>query len=300
MAKSCVAMPGAFNGIVARAVADVGFEACYVSGAAVSACAGVPDVGLLSLEHFCRVIREVADSSGLPVLSDADVGFGESEMVIRSVHDYSRAGAAGFHIEDQVFPKRCGHLEGKRLVGVEHMQEKVAAAARARDAIDGGKGRRGGFTVCARTDARSVEGIDAAISRARAYVDAGADMIFPEGLHSEDEFARVAEAVLAHDAPSPVHEGRRAPFLLANMTEFGKTPIIPLDRFARMGYTCVIFPVTTLRIAMGAVAEALRALRRDGHVESALDRMQTRNDLYGLLRYTPGEEWVFPSPPKKG
>ncbi len=278
-------MPGAFNGLVGRAVARAGFDATYISGAAVSASAGVPDVGVLSLEHFARVIEEVARSSGLPVLADADTGFGEEEMVVRTVHEYARAGGAGFHIEDQVFPKRCGHLDGKRLLSVEHMQEKVAAAAAARDALGGT------FVVCARTDARGVDGLDETISRARAYAQAGADMIFPEGLAAESEFGAVADAL--RDAPGPAPKG--GPFLLANMTEFGKTPIIPLPRFAAMGYHAVIFPVSTLRIAMRAIDDALVALRNDGHVNSVIDKMQTRTDLYALLGYTPGQAWRFPA-----
>jgi methylisocitrate lyase len=283
MASRCVALPGAFNGICARAVARAGFEGCYISGAAVSACAGVPDVGLLGLEHFCRVIREVWDASRLPIIADADTGFGESEMASRTVWDYARAGAAGLHIEDQVFPKRCGHLDGKKLVPVDHMVEKVSACARASKA-----GTGGAFIVCARTDARGVEGFDRAVERAKSYVDAGADMIFPEGLESEAEFGRFAEAMRA--------SGGKTPFLLANMTEFGKTPMIPLARFGELGYSCVIFPVTTLRVAMGAVARALAALRRDGRAQSFLGEMQTRQDLYSLLGYTPGKEWDFPSP----
>ncbi len=285
MSRGCVAIPGAFNGLVGRAVASAGFDAAYISGAAVSAASGVPDVGVLSLEHFARVIEEVARSSGLPVLADADTGFGEEEMVVRTVHEYARAGGAGFHIEDQVFPKRCGHLEGKRLVSVEHMREKVAAAAGARDALGGT------FVVCARTDARGVEGMDETISRARAYAEAGADMIFPEGLASEGEFETVSRAL--RDAPGKAAGG--GPYLLANMTEFGKTPIIPLARFAELGYHAVIFPVSTLRIAMRAVEEALAALKRDGDVSGVLDRMQTRADLYSLLAYTPGQAWRFPS-----
>jgi len=289
MASRCAALPGAFSGLCARAVADAAFEACYISGAAVSASAGVPDIGLLGLEHFCRVIREAWDSSRLPIIADADVGFGEGEMAARAVWDYSRAGAAGLHIEDQVFPKRCGHLDGKALVPVDHMLEKIASAARAVNACSSGQ-----FILCARTDARGVEGFDSAVARAKAYVDAGASMIFPEGLHTEDEFARFADALRQHPAPAARPAG--GPFLLANMTEFGKTPIIPLSKFEKMGYSCVIFPVTTLRVAMGAVTRALAALRRDGHVESFLDQMQTRKDLYALLGYTPGVEWEFPNP----
>jgi len=284
MDAGCVATPGAFNGLVARAVADAGFDACYVSGGAISAASGAPDIGLLGLDRFCAIIRQVADSSGLPVLSDADTGFGEGEMTARAVWDYSNAGAAGFHIEDQVFPKRCGHLEGKTLVPIEHFQEKVAMAAQARDDCSGGA-----FLVCARTDARGVEGLDRAVERAKAYVDAGADMLFPEGLASEEEFGAFADAVRGHG-------GGRGPYLLANMTEFGKTPMLPLSRFADLGYHCVIYPVTTLRLAMRAVTEALRTLHEEGSAASLLDRMQTRKELYALLRYTPGEAWAFPSP----
>ncbi len=279
MDSHCVGLPGAFSGLVSRAVAQAGFQGCYVSGGAVSASLGLPDVGLLSLSEFCLVIRQVARASGLPVLADADTGFGEGEMVTRTLWEYHLAGAAGLHIEDQVFPKRCGHLDGKALVPVDHMQEKVARAAAARDAT------RSGFIVCARTDARGVEGLDAAIGRARAYLDAGADMIFPEGLASESEFARVADALKAHN-PSA--------YLLANMTEFGKTPIIPLRRFEEMGYSCVIWPVSTLRSAMGEVTRLLDNLVRDGTVEASLSAMQDRKALYALLGYEPGVEWVFP------
>ncbi len=285
MDDHCVGLPGAFNGLVARAVAQAGFEGCYVSGAAVSAARGVPDVGMVSLNEFSDVIRQVADGSGLPVIADADTGFGESEMVIRTVWYYHRAGAAGLHIEDQVFPKRCGHLDGKALVPVEHMVEKVRAAAKARDACSGGA-----FIVCARTDARGVEGMDAAIMRARAYIEAGADLIFPEGLASEEEFARFAQEVgVRTRAQGP---GPRA-YLLANMTEVGKTPIIPLRRFGEMGYSCVIWPVTTLRAAMGEVTRILSDLKRDGDVSSFVGRVQDRKGLYGLLGYEPGKEWEF-------
>jgi len=294
MGRGCVAMPGAFNALCARAIARAGFDACYVSGAATSVSAGVPDVGLLTLEHFCRVIREVADGSGLPVLADADTGFGEAEMVRRTVIEYARAGAAGLHLEDQGFPKRCGHLDGKELVPVDHMVEKVEWAARAARGISTTAGpqsnksgqARSGFVICARTDARGVEGFDAAVARAKAYVEAGADMIFPEGLTSEDEFARFASS-LRGSVPSCL--------LLANMTEFGKTPLIPLSKFAAMGYSCVIYPVSLLRVAMGAVTRALDQLKREGTVAGFVDQMQTRKELYELVGYEPGRAWEFPS-----
>ncbi|RMH26278.1 MAG: methylisocitrate lyase [Planctomycetota bacterium] len=290
MREGVVAAPGAFNGLVARAVARAGFDAAYVSGAAVSASAGVPDIGLVTLDGFCSIIRQVSAASGLPVLADADTGFGEVEMVARTVHAYTDAGAAGLHIEDQVFPKRCGHLEGKRLIAIDHFQEKVAAGARARDAIAARTGDRP--VICARTDARGVEGMPAAIERATAYVEAGADMIFPEGLTSEAEFAEFSAAMAGLAGESR----RGGPYLLANMTEFGKTPTIPLARFGELGYDLVIFPVTTLRIAMRAVEDALLELARDGSAEGLLPRMQTRAELYDLLGYTPGEAWTYPGP----
>jgi len=284
MDAGCVAMPGAFNGLCARAVAKAGFDACYVSGAATSVCAGVPDVGLLTLEHFCRTIREVSDGSGLPVLADADTGFGEEEMTRRTVIEYWRAGAAGLHIEDQVFPKRCGHLDGKELISLERACSKIEWAAAAAHACSGDE-----MVVCARTDARGVSGMEEAVARARAYVEAGAHMIFPEGLGSEQEFAEFATALGAG-------KGRAGtPYLLANMTEFGKTPLIPLKRFSEMGYSCVIYPVSMLRAAMGAVTRALEQLKRDGTVEGFLPGMQSRQELYGLIGYAPGEAWEFPA-----
>jgi methylisocitrate lyase len=282
MSQRCVGLPGAFNGLVAKAVRQAGFEGCYVSGAAVSASMGVPDVGMVSLTEFCFIIEQVCRASGLPTIADADTGFGESEMVMRTVHEYNRAGAAGLHIEDQVFPKRCGHLDGKSLVPVDHMVEKIAAAAKARDACS-----NGAFIICARTDASGVEGFPAAIERAKAYIDAGADMIFPEGLKSEAEFIEMAKAVKEHVAGA---------FLLANMTEFGKTPIIPLSRFEAMGYSCVIWPVTTFRASMGEVCRILADLKRDGDVNAFVGRVQQRKDLYALLGYEPGKEWEFPGP----
>lgn len=284
-------MPGSFNGLCARAVAQAGFQATYISGAATSVCAGVPDVGVLSLEHFCRVIREVYDGSGLPLIADADTGFGEAEMVRRTVIDYARAGAAGLHLEDQQFPKRCGHLDGKALVPTDHMVEKVQWAAKAAKEV-GGASPVDAPVICARTDARGVEGFDAAVDRARAYVQAGADMIFPEGLATEEEFARFAAALNPPGAGSSANH-RRA-YLLANMTEFGKTPIIPLARFQQMGYSCVIFPVSLLRVAMGAVQQALVQLKAEGSVQPFLDKMQTRQQLYSAIGYTPGTPWEFP------
>lgn len=281
-ARQCLMMPGSFNALCGLAVRQAGFQATYVSGAATSVCAGVPDVGILTLDHFVSLIREIVDASGLPLIADADTGFGESEMVRRTVIEYARAGAAGLHLEDQVFPKRCGHLDGKKLVPLDHAVEKVAAAAAAAKQADG-------FVICARTDARGVEGFDAAVSRAAAYLAAGADMIFPEGLTSEAEFANFATSLRAAAGP-----GRKY-HLLANMTEFGKTPIISASRFGELGYSCVIFPVSLLRTAMGAITRALEQLKHDGSVSGFIGQMQTREQLYQLIGYTPGVEWNFPA-----
>ena len=272
MSAGTVACPGAFTALVARAVAQTGFKAVYVSGGATANTAGVPDVGLLTLNEVCRTVREVADASNLPVIADADTGYGEAEMAARTVVEYERNGAAGLHLEDQVFPKRCGHLDGKTLVETSHMVEKVEAAVAAKHDPD--------FIICARTDARSVDGLEAAIERGRAYRDAGADMIFPEGLGSIEEFSSFAEG-----CPG---------LLLANMTEFGKTPMLHIDRFAEIGYDLVIYPVTMQRIAMNAVTSALTRLRDEGGAEGLLDDMQTRQELYDLLGYVPGAPWPFP------
>jgi methylisocitrate lyase len=233
--------------------------------------AGYPDIGLITLTEMCRTIREIATASGVPVIADADTGYGEAECVVRTVVEYERAGAAAMHMEDQVFPKRCGHLGGKTLVDADWMVEKVEAACAHR--VDPA------FVVIARTDARSVTGMDDAIARANRYRAAGADVIFPEGLESEDEFAAFA-------AGSPG-------LLLANMTEFGKTPYIPAERFGELGYRLVIYPLSMMRLAMGHVERGLQVLRETGTVESLLDEMQSRKDLYALLDYEPGRQWNF-------
>ena len=279
MRAGTIAAPGAFNALCGLAIAQAGFRACYVSGAATSVTAGVPDVGLLTLQDFCRTIREIHQATGLPVLADADTGFGEAEMVRKSVIEYALAGAAGLHLEDQQFPKRCGHLDGKALVPPDHMAEKIQWASKAARAIGDGS-----FIICARTDARGVEGIDAAIKRASLYVESGADMIFPEGLANADEFAAFAKAMRTN------FPGRTV-YMLANMTEFGKTPIIPEGTFAAMGYHFVIYPVSMLRVAMGAVTKALAQLKAEGSVQSMLPHMQTRQELYSLIGYTPGTPW---------
>jgi len=278
MERDTVMCPGAFNALVARAVVRAGFRACYISGGATANSAGYPDIGLITLTEMCRSIREIAQASGIPTVVDADTGYGDGpEMVIRTTIEYERHGAAAMHLEDQVFPKRCGHLEGKALVPASDMAEKVHAACATRISPD--------FVIIARTDARSVEGLDAAIARANLYREAGADMIFPEGLQSDEEFVTFAKG-------SPG-------LLLANMTEFGKTPMIHVTRFAAIGYRLVIYPLSMQRLAMGAIMRGLRALKEEGGADSLLDSMQTRAELYNLLHYDPGEDWAFPSPERR-
>jgi methylisocitrate lyase len=288
MAKECVALPGAFNGLVGRLAAEHGFKGGYISGAAVTASLGLPDIGVATLDQFSSRIKEVATVSNLPLIADADTGFGEAEMVRKTVEEYYFAGAAGLHIEDQVFPKRCGHLDGKTLVEDQVFCEKVERAAEASARCSGGE-----FIICARTDAAGVptEGFERAVERATAYVKAGADMIFPEGLHSKEDFEKMAKAMKALPGPAP----GGGPFMLANMTEFGKTPYLTLDEFASLGYHCVIYPVSTLRSAMMGVNECLAMLKEKGSVEGHLSRMYSRKELYTTLGYTPGAEWSYPS-----
>lgn len=257
-------IPGVFNAAVALLAERAGFPALYVSGAGTAnGVAGFPDVGLLSLEEVVRHARYSAQAVSVPVIADADTGFGEPLSVMRTVREFEAAGIAGIHLEDQENPKRCGHLEGKRLVPVAEMVRKVTAAVNARRDPD--------FVLIARTDARAVEGLEGAIERGRRYVDSGADVIFPEGLQSREEFGRFAEAI---SVP-----------LLANVTEFGKTPLLPLSEWEALGYRLVLFPMTAFRVAMRAVEEAFRELRETGTQAGFVDRMQTRAELYELVRY---------------
>ena len=271
--RGTVMVPGAFNALVARAVAQAGFEACYISGGATANVCGYPDIGLVTLTEMARTIREISDACKLPVIADADTGYGEVECCVRTVVEYERAGAAALHVEDQIFPKRCGHLDGKALISAAAMVDKVRAMANYRVNPD--------FVIIARTDAVHVTGFGDAVTRANLYREAGADMIFPEGLQTEKEFAEFAKA-----SPGP---------LLANMTEFGKTADISAERFQELGYQVVIYPLSMMRLAMGEVTRGLTALKRDGSVREILPRMQTRKELYELLGYTPGDQWNYPN-----
>jgi len=263
-----IMIPGVFNALAAKQAEGLGFPAVYLSGGALSAgWAGLPDVGLLTLTEFADQAAVLARATGLPLLCDADTGFGGPINVERTVRLFEQAGAAGIHLEDQVLPKRCGHLTGKTLIAADAMAAKVRAAVAARRDPD--------FVIVARTDARSVEGLDAAVDRARAYLDAGADMIFPEALESAEEFARFAAAV-----PAP---------LLANLTEFGRGPLLDFADLAALGYRAVLYPLTAFRAAMHAAGRALAELRDCGTQRGLLDRMQTRAELYDLLGYTAWE-----------
>ncbi|GAB0105960.1 methylisocitrate lyase [Nocardia sp. JMUB6875] len=255
--------PGAMNPLVAKLIQEIGFEGVYVSGAVVSAELGLPDIGLTTLTEVAERGRQIARVTDLPVFIDADTGFGEPLNAARTVRLLEEAGLAGCHLEDQVNPKRCGHLDGKSLVPVEDMVRRLRAAVGARRDPD--------FVICARTDARGVEGLDAAIDRAKAYVDAGADLIFTEALETAAEFAKFRAAV---DVP-----------LLANMTEIGKSELLSAGQLESLGYNAVIYPVTTLRLAMHAIETGLREIDRTGTQSELLDRMQTRSRLYDLLDY---------------
>lgn len=255
--------PGAFNPLCAQLIERKGFPGVYISGAVLSADLCLPDIGIATLSEFADRGRQIGRATDLPTIIDIDTGFGEPMSAARTVRLMEEAGISGCHIEDQRMPKRCGHLDGKDLVGVEEMVQKIGASAGAR--LDKS------FCLIARSDARAVEGLDKAIDRMKAYVDAGADMIFPEALADEKEFEAVRSAI-------------KVP-LLANMTEFGKSRLLNRKELETLGYNLVIYPVTTLRLAMGEVDRGLEVLLRDGDQTGILDRMQHRKDLYDLLRY---------------
>jgi len=266
--RETTAVIGAFSPLTALLIEEAGFKAIYLSGAALSAALGLPDLGLLTLSEVASAAKQLADVTSLPLIVDADTGFGEVLNVMRAVRELEAAGASGIQLEDQVLPKKCGHLPGKRLVSAEDMIAKIEAAVEAR--------RDRNFLIIARTDARGVEGFEEAVRRGRLYYEAGADVIFPEALTSREEFRRYTEEV---DAP-----------LLANMTEFGKTPIIGFEEFRELGYTFVLYPVTLLRVAMGAVEKALRVLKSEKSQEILLSEMMTRKRLYELINYQRYEE----------
>jgi methylisocitrate lyase len=264
VAQGTIQVPGAPNALLARLIERQGFPAAYLSGAAVSAgVLALPDIGLMTLTELVQQTRYAANSVAIPLIVDADTGFGKALNIERTVSELECAGAAAIQLEDQQLPKRCGHLSGKTLVEADAMSAKIRAAVAAREVDE--------LVIIARTDARGVTGLDDAIERAKEYVGAGADWIFPEALADRDEFARFAEAV---NVP-----------LVANMTEFGKSPLLGIDELTALGYAAVLYPVTLLRVAMQAAQSALVTIASEGTQTSLLDAMQTRDELYQLLKY---------------
>ena len=260
MAKpGIIEMPGAHNGMTAIQAKNAGFEALYLSGAAMTAQMGLPDLGIITVDEVAFFIRQLNRASGLPVLVDGDTGYGEALNVMHMVRTFEDAGAAAVQIEDQLLPKKCGHLNDKKLAAAADMAAKVAAARAARRHM----------LIIARTDAAASEGFEGAVGRAKMFLEAGADVIFPEALTDVEMFKAFAEAV---DAP-----------LLANMTEFGRTPYLTASEFAEMGYKFVIWPVSTLRVANKAQQELLEAIKRDGGTHKMLDKMQTRKELHATI-----------------
>lgn len=255
-------LPGTHNGQAALQAKAAGFDGVYLSGAAMTASMGLPDLGIITVDEVCFFIRQVARASGLPVLVDGDTGYGEALNVMHMVRSFEDAGAGAVHIEDQLLPKKCGHLNDKRLADAHDMAAKVAAAHRARRNL----------VIVARTDAAASEGLDGAVARAKLYLEAGADAIFPEALNTAEMFREFA---------------RRMPGvkLLANMTEFGRTPFFTATEFQEMGYGMVIWPVSSLRVANKAQEELYTAIRRDGGTHNMVERMQTRKELYATIGY---------------
>jgi methylisocitrate lyase len=267
--NGAVMMPGVPNAAMARQVERAGFNAVYISGAGMAnATAGMPDIGLLTMSEVVTLAGYVANAVKIPVVVDADTGFGGTENVSRAIRELEAAGLAGCHIEDQEFPKRCGHLAGKSIVDPDEIVVRIKAATTAR--------RDPNFMIIARTDARGVEGFERAVDRAREYLAAGADAIFPEALQSAEEFRDFAKEI---DCP-----------LLANMTEFGKSPMLSFQELADFGYRMVIFPQSAFRVSMKASEEFLRALKKAGTQSGWIDKMQTREQLYDLLGYDPAAE----------
>lgn len=263
-----IAVPGVFNALIARMAHRLGFQAIYLSGAALSACAALPDIGLVTVSEFVDEARRITQATPLPLLCDADTGFGEALNVERTVRLFESAGVAGIHLEDQEMPKRCGHLSGKSLVEPAEMVAKIHAAVAARSDPD--------FVIIARTDARGVTNFEDAVKRARLYLEAGADGIFPEAMENEAEFAAFAREI-------------KAP-LLANMTEFGKSPNLDFATLANLGYRIIIYPVTALRSALRAAQATLADIKNLGHQRERIPHMMTRAELYELLGYSGYEE----------
>jgi methylisocitrate lyase len=260
--KRIVVAPGVFSPSVAKLAEKIGFGALYFSGAGFSNLLALPDLGITTLSEVARAAHEITSQIRVPLIVDADTGFGEALNVSRTVKEMKTAGAAAIQIEDQVLPKKCGHLDGKELVNVDEMVKKVISARNAADKA---------LLIIARTDARAVEGLDSAVQRARAYARAGADMIFPEALLNKEEFVEFRNKVTLP--------------LVANMTEFGKTPYMGVADFEKMGYNVVIFPVTAFRAMMKAVEITFRHLKSKGSQSEILESLMTREEFYDLIDY---------------
>jgi len=264
--EEIIVAPGVFNPISALIAEQVGFKAIYLSGAALTGSLALPDLGIITLDEVIYFTREIAGRVNIPLIVDADTGFGEALNVIRAVKLFEKAGAAAIHIEDQVLPKKCGHLKGKKLLPLEDMVNKIKAAKNAAKDL----------VIIARTDARGVSGFEDAVERAIAYVEAGAEIIFPEALYSEEEFKEFARRV---DVP-----------LLANMTEFGRTPYFTVDQFKEWGYKIVIFPATSFRASVKTIKMVYETLMREGTQKNILDRLASREEVYKIIRYYEYEE----------
>lgn len=270
--ENTFAVPGVFNAFTARLVENAGFPAAYVSGAGLSASRALPDIGLLTMTEVVTETRSITQRVRIPVIVDADTGFGDVHQVYRTVQELEDAGASGIQLEDQVLAKRCGHLPGKTLIDQEAMCEKIRAAVEAKRVPE--------LMVIARTDARAMEDLEGVIARARAYRAAGADAIFPEALQSSGEFQAVTEGLKCSGS-----------FLLANMTEWGQTPYLTVQEFARMGYHAVLFPMTMFRVMAKGGIDALQALQQQGTQKHFLDCMHTRQELYEVLEYQKYDDW---------
>ena len=255
-------LPGTHNGLASQQAKAAGFAACYLSGAAMTASMGLPDLGIITVDEVCFFIKQVSRATGLPVLVDGDTGYGEALNVMHMVRAFEDAGAAAVHLEDQIQPKKCGHLNDKKLATPQDMAAKISAAAHARRHL----------YIIARTDAAASEGMDGAVARAKLYMEAGADAIFPEALNTEEMFREFA---------------RRMPGvpLLANMTEFGRTPFYTKDQFESFGYKMLIWPVTSLRVAALAQEKLYKSIMKDGGAQNCVDQMLTRKDLYATIDY---------------
>ena len=258
--KKILKFPGAYNPLTAKLIEEIGFDGIYVSGGVMANDLGYPDIGLTTLKEVSYRANQIARVTNLPTIMDADTGFKSCDETVKT---FEKLGLSGMHIEDQISQKRCGHLENKELVSIKEMVNKIKLSIKSRKDLN--------FKIIARTDANSVEGLDKMIERAKAYQDAGADIIFPEALKDEKEFEKVRKNLNI--------------YLLANMTEFGKTKLLSSAQLENFGYNIVIYPVTTQRLAMKNVEDGLKKIFKDGHQNNIIDRMQTRKRLYELVEY---------------